>query len=116
MIRSAAAWVKSKSAVRLPRMASVLADVGSRVGSTVGGRVEALAAEEVVFDELVVRVEAEGLVVDVAVFGVGADDDARDAEPVAVLVDRRGDDVVVEAAPVVPGQEDRGRVPVWAAS
>ena len=44
----------------------VLADVGSGIGSAVGGGVDALAVQEVVLDELVVGVEAEGLVVDVA--------------------------------------------------
>ena len=44
----------------------VLADVGARVGAAVGRRVEALAAEEVVLDELDVGVEAQRLVVDVA--------------------------------------------------
>ena len=37
---------------------------------------------------------------------------AGDAQPVAVLVDARRDDVVVEPAPVVPREEDGGRVPV----
>ena len=59
-------WLKSKSLVRLPRIFCVLADVGPRVGPAVGRGFEPLAAQEVVLDELVVGVEAEGLVVDVA--------------------------------------------------
>ena len=43
-----------------------LAHVGPRVGASVGRGVEPLAAEEVVLDELDVRVVAEDLVVDVA--------------------------------------------------
>src|SRR5262249_752541 len=86
----------------------VLAHVGSGVGPPVCRRVEALAVEEVVFDELVVGVEAQGLVVDVTLLGVGADDDAGDAKPVAVGVHGRWNDVVIEATPVVPGEKDRG--------
>ena len=66
----------------------------ARVGPAVGLGVEAPAAEEVVFDELRVRVEAQRLMIDVAALGVRADHDARHAQPVAVLVDdaaaRRG--------------------------
>src|SRR5947207_1072153 len=86
-----------------------LSYVGSRVGSCVGGRVESLTAEEGVLDELGVGVVAQCLVVDVSLLGVGADDDARDAQAVAVLVDRRGRDVVVESSPVVPAEKDRRR-------
>ena len=58
---------------------------------------------------------AESLVIDVALLGVWADDEAWHSDPVAVLVDLRRGDVVVEAAPVVPGNEDRGALPVPAA-
>ena len=64
---------------------------------------------------LSVRVEAQRLVVDVARLRVRADDESGHPQAVAVLVDARRGDVVVEAAPVVPGEEDRGRVPVGAA-
>src|SRR5262249_50045592 len=77
--------------------------------------VEARATEEVVFDELEVGVVAEGLVVDVAAFGVGADHAAGDADAVPVGVDAGRGDVVVEATPVVPGNEDGGVLPVGAA-
>src|SRR5439155_10805228 len=87
------------------------AHVGSWVGTPVGAWVQPLAAEEVVLDELHVGVEAQGLVVDVTVFGVGTDNDGRNAQSVTVLVDTGWDDVVVEAAPVVPRQEDRGGTP-----
>ena len=49
--------------------------------------------------------------VDVPSLGVGADEKAGDAQAVAEPVDLRRYDVVVEAAPVVPAEEDRGRVP-----
>src|ERR1700694_1404436 len=52
----------------------------------------------------------------VAGLRVRADDEARDAQPVAQLVDRGWDDVVVEAAPVIPGEEDRGAGPAGAAA
>src|SRR5579885_2030265 len=48
-----------------------------RVGSAVGFGIEALAPEEIVLDEFVIRVVAQRLMVDVALFRVGADDDAR---------------------------------------
>ena len=51
--------------------AFVLANVGPWVWSPVGFRVEALAVEEVVLDELDVGVEAETLVVDVAALAYG---------------------------------------------
>jgi hypothetical protein len=51
--------------------------------------------QEVVLDELQVRVEAERLVVDEAPARVRADDEPRYAEAVAVLVDVGRDDVVV---------------------
>jgi hypothetical protein len=85
----------------------VLADVRSWVGAAVGRGVQALSVEEVVFDELVVRVETQRLVVDVAVLGVRADDDRGDPQSVSVLIDLGRDDVVVEPTPVVPGQKDR---------
>ena len=52
--------------------------------------------------------------VDVALPGIGADHEPRHAEPVPLAVDDRRLDVVEEAAPVVPGQEDRRAVPVGA--
>src|ERR1700676_14679 len=88
--------------------ADVLAHRGPRVGTAVGERIDALSIEEHVLDELVVGVEAEGLVVYIALAGVGADPHAGHAQPVSVLVDDGGDHVIVEAAPVVPGEEDGG--------
>jgi hypothetical protein len=66
--------------------------------------------QEVVLDELVVGVEGEGLVVDVPLLRVGADHQARHAQAVAVGVHGRRCDVIVEAAPVVPGQDQARRV------
>ena len=92
----------------------VLADVGPRVGTAVGARVQPGAAQEVVLDELEIRVEAQRLVVDVAALRIRADHERRHAQPVALRVDGRRLHVVVEAAPVVPREEDRGRAPVLA--
>ncbi len=50
--------------------------------------------------------------VDVVLLGVRADDQRRDPQAVAVLVHHRRRHVIVEAAPVIPGQEDGGAVPV----
>ena len=47
-------------------------------------------------------------------FGVGGDYEERDTEAEAHAVDLRGRDVIVPAAPVVPGDEDGGGVPEWA--
>ena len=47
--------------------------------------------------------------------GPRADHDRRDPDPVAVEVDPRRLDVVVEPAPVVPGEEDRRLLPVGTA-
>jgi hypothetical protein len=70
-----------------------------------------LLVDSVVIDDFDVGVVAEDLVVDVALLCVGADHECWDAEPVALAVDGGWFDVVVEAAPVVPAEEDRGRVP-----
>src|SRR5205807_1400282 len=75
---------------------------------------DALTVEEVVLDELVERVEAQGLVVDEAGPGVRADHQRGNAEAVSVAVDVRRANVVVASAPVVPGQEDRRARPVGA--
>src|SRR5690349_22690053 len=52
----------------------VLANRRARVGPAVGRGIEALAAQEIVLDELEIRIEAERLMVDVAALGIGADD------------------------------------------
>ena len=96
----------------VPEDRGVLAHVGPRIGALVRLRVEPLPAEEVVLDELEVRVETQRLMVDVPLLRVRADHETRHTQAVAVLVGFRRSNVVVEAAPVVPGQEDRRRAPV----
>src|SRR5262249_42477390 len=82
-----------------------LPDVTTRAAAAVGLGGEPGAAEEVIFDELQVGVSAERLMVDVALLGVWGDDQRGDTEPVAVPVGSPGTDIVVKAAPVVPGRE-----------
>src|SRR5579884_3660351 len=91
-----------------------LAHVWTRVRTTVGPRIEPLAVEEVVLDEPQVGVVAQRLVIEVPVLGVGADHQPRYPDPQAELVDAGRYHVVVEATPVVPGEEDRARAPVRA--
>src|SRR5205085_1429912 len=85
--------------------------IGPGIGPAVGAGVEALAVAEAALAELVVGGEGQRLMIDVALAGAGADDDPRHAEPVAVLVDARRGDLVLDPAPVVPGQEARRPVP-----
>src|SRR3954454_2384089 len=70
-------------APEVAELLGVLPDVGARVGAAIGGRVQPLAAEEVVLDELQVRVEAQRLVVDLALTGVRADEQAGDPHAIA---------------------------------
>src|SRR5579875_2175448 len=79
---------------------NVLAHSRTWVWTPIGCRVEALAVQEIVFDELQIGIEAERLVVNVAFSGVGADDEAGDAQAIAVFIDRRRNNVVVETAPI----------------
>src|SRR6266540_3639001 len=101
---------------QVPEDRLVLPDAGAGIPPPVLLRVESLAVQEPVLDELEIGVERQGVVVDVALPRVGTDQQGRHphrvAEPVA---GRGGDDVVVEAAPVVPGHEDRRGVPHRAA-
>src|SRR5207244_8213191 len=85
-----------------------LADRRAGVGSPVARRIQTLAAEEPILDQLEVGVERERLVVDHAATGPRADEQAGDADAVSVLVDPDGLRVVVEPAPVVPGDEHGG--------
>src|SRR5437763_1272133 len=78
------------------------------IGAPVAARIKPGTAEKVVLDELGVRVEAQDLVVDEPATRVRTDDQPGDAQSVAVLIDPRRDDMVVEPAPVVPGQDERG--------
>src|SRR5919201_621688 len=65
----------------------------------------------VVLDEPENRREVERGAVDVALTRVGTDENRRNPEPVAVRVDARGFDVIVEAAPVVICEQERRALP-----
>src|SRR5215468_3572645 len=92
----------------------VFPDIGAAIRPAVGLRVEPGIVQKIILDELQIGIAAEDLMVDVALPGVRRDDDAWHTQAVAVLVGPRWHRVVVEAAPVVPGHEDGGRVPVRA--
>ena len=106
------AWLKSKSLCRSPSSGSFSRTSGSGVGPPVGRRVEPLAAEEIVLDELARRRRTGDLMVDLAGNGVGADDHGRHPEAVArgrrPSVARR----CRRIHPSRPSEEDRGAVPV----
>src|SRR5262249_56742230 len=68
--------------------------VGPRIGTPVRLRIEPPPAEEVVLDELRIRVEAQRLMVDEPTPRVRADHEARNTKAVAVLVEARRNDVV----------------------
>ena len=73
-----------------------LPDVRPGVWATVGLGVQALSSEEVVFDECDVSVVAEGLMIDVTLLGIRADDHCRHTETETVLVDDGRHHVVVK--------------------
>src|SRR5262245_8575552 len=87
----------------VPEDADPLAHGRARIRPPVRLLVESLLTQEVVLDELRVGVEAQCLVVDVALSGVRADHEPGHAQAVAVPVHHRRNDVVVKTAPVVPG-------------
>jgi len=75
--RGARRLAEVEVARQVTQLGRCFAHVRARIGTPVGGGIEAPAAQEVVLDELRVRVEAERLVVDVAALGVGADHQSR---------------------------------------
>jgi hypothetical protein len=65
------ALIEVEVADQVPQPTGVLPHGRARVGSMVSPRVQALAVQEVILDELRERVEAELLVVDVATSRIG---------------------------------------------
>ena len=104
--------VKSKSSDEIAEQLHLLAHGGARVRPPVGLGVEPLPAQEPVFDQLQVGVVAERLRVDEPRLGPRADHHRGHPQSPAVLVDHRRQHVVVEAAPVVPREEDRRAHPL----
>lgn len=111
------ACVKSKSLARLPKR-GVLAHIWTGIGAAICFRVKARAAQKIILDELEVGVKAQRLVIDEALPGIGADNQVWYAQTVAILINLWWYHMVIEATPIVPGQEDRAThlLPVVAAT
>src|SRR6187200_3644011 len=68
--------------------------------------IQSLAVQEPILDELEIRIEGQRLRVDVQrALDPRTDYERGDPKAVPSLIDDRGNDVVVEPAPVVPGHE-----------
>jgi hypothetical protein len=90
----------------------ILAHIGPRVRSAIGLRIKSLPIQKIVLDKFHERVEAERLMIDEAALRVGRNHQARNAQAVPVFIDADGNDMVVEPAPVVPGQKDGTVLPI----
>ena len=101
---------------QIPETRGFFAHVRTRVRPPIGRGIQALPVQEVVLDELQVRVVGELLMIDIPGASIGADDQAGHAKAVTVFIDHRRNDVVVEPSPIVPGEEDRCTAPAGAAS
>ena len=88
----------------------VFPNIRSRIRPSVRLRVESLAMQEIGFDELEISVAAERLMIDVPPPGIGTDDYSGHTNSIPEFIDDRRPHMVVEAAPVVPGEKDRRRV------
>src|SRR5215472_13270681 len=77
---------------QIAELRRVLTDIGPRIRTPVRLRIDARAVQEVVLDEFHVRVEAQGLMIDVALPRVRADDKTGHAQSVPHLIDLRRHD------------------------
>src|SRR5579875_236619 len=93
---------------QVAQLRRVLPHVGARVRTSIGRRIESLAAQEVILNEFEVGIKCQRLMVDVPFARVWADDQTRNPQAVPQLIDDRRLNVVVKATPVVPGDEDGG--------
>ena len=102
---------------QLQRQIVERAEIGG--GTAVRKAERALAQIEVALDEPQDGTEVVIQVVDVARRGIGRDKNQRNAEAHLVGALRRNEDrrrdVVVPSAPIVPGHDDRCRIPIAAA-
>ena len=103
---------KVKVFAQVAQQRRILTHVRPRVSPPVSGRIQPLAASEIILDEFDVRVEAESLVIDEALARIRADNDSRNAQPIAKVIGSGRDDVIVETSPVVPRQENRRAAPL----
>src|SRR2546421_8560636 len=99
---------------QVAQLGSVFADGRARVGAAIVAGIDPLSFKKVVLNELDVGVKAQSLVVDVTLLGVRADHECRHSQSVTIRIHAWRRYMVVEPAPVVPGEEDRGGLPVWA--
>src|SRR5579875_1816516 len=97
---------------QVSQLPGLLTYIGTAVGPPVGERVQPLTVQEEVLDKLHVNVVAVDLMVDVAMLGKRADDDSRNAQAIAGIIDNRRDDVVIKPSPVIPGKKNHSAVPV----
>lgn len=97
----------------IPQDGDVFAHCWAWVGPSICLWVKTLTVQEIVFDEFQVGIETKCLVIDVSLLCVRADDNAGNAQTIAILVHLWRDDMIVKAAPIIPGKEDSGAVPVW---
>src|SRR5579863_4741326 len=84
--RTARRLVEIEICAQIAELRRVFAHVGTAVGAAIGFRIDALAVEEVVFNELHVGVVTQRLMIDKTTAGVRTDHDARHPNAVAVLV------------------------------
>jgi len=73
----------------------VLTNGRPRVRTPIRLGIDALPVEEHIFDELQVCVETQGLVINKPLLCIRADHQPRDTQAVAVLVDRRRDNMIL---------------------
>ena len=99
---------------KIAKLGNAFAYCGSLVRPLVGFRVNPLASKEIILYEFSEGIEAEDLAVNITFPCIGANNKARHAQAITVLVHFRRDNVVIESTPIVPGQEYRGAVPIRA--
>ncbi len=68
--------------------------------------------QKYVFYEFRIRVEAERLMIYIAAFSIGRNRDARHTQATAVLIGFRGNDMIIEAAPIAPREKNDTVLPI----
>ncbi len=108
------AWCLGKVEVRqqITQSRSLLPYTGSRVRATIRPGVDALTIQKVIFNKLEICIKAERLMINIALFGIGADDQAGYPQAIAVLINHWWHNMIVESTPVVPGEENGRAVPI----
>src|SRR5579859_4613323 len=91
----------------------ILPHIWTRIGTPIGLRIEPRATQEIILDELEVGIKAQGLVIDEALPGIGADDQAGHTQPIAIRIYLRRLHMIIEASPIIPGEKDGATAPIW---